>query len=383
MTMLWPERKQERPRWGWSAHGQCGAKADRAASRARRPSRRSWSARRRGVGLAAVDHGGGGTAARAWLRSKARRAVKIPLSVKALCAAAGRGSPPPRSPTAASPAGAQTNGSSGGRAKGRAVAQPAGRRWRRGGRVRRGLCGGGPRDGSVQRGVPLRPGDGARGRWRDGRGCAAGDHHALLLDRAGPGLVGAGGDGPPRPRRRRRGAGPRPRAAARASPRSRRGGLVGGDRRPGRVVDLGLQRSGQLGLGDRDDRDRPVIVLRPVPRWRWARTTPWPWTPTARSGPGARPRGPPRERRARRVADALARGGRRGGARRGRRRPFVGVGRREGAARVPGEQSRGRWPRATASMRPPPRPRWPPGPATPPRRRCARRTPPPTGPTTA
>ena len=30
--MLWPERKQERLYWwGWSAHGQCGAKADRVA----------------------------------------------------------------------------------------------------------------------------------------------------------------------------------------------------------------------------------------------------------------------------------------------------------------------------------------------------------------
>ena len=30
--MLWPERPQERLYWwGWSAHGQCGAKADRVA----------------------------------------------------------------------------------------------------------------------------------------------------------------------------------------------------------------------------------------------------------------------------------------------------------------------------------------------------------------
>ena len=96
--MLWPERKQERLYWwGWSAHGQCGAKADRVAV-ARAPAELTAPGPLRDAAASAfdsvvVDHGGGvwhcgkGVAT----KDKPVAPVKIPLSVKALRVAAGRG----------------------------------------------------------------------------------------------------------------------------------------------------------------------------------------------------------------------------------------------------------------------------------------------------
>ena len=98
MTMLWPERKQERLYWwGWSAHGQCGAKADRVAV-ARAPAELTAPGPLRDAAASAfdsvvVDHGGGvwhcgkGVAT----KEKPVAPVKIPLSAKALRVAAGRG----------------------------------------------------------------------------------------------------------------------------------------------------------------------------------------------------------------------------------------------------------------------------------------------------
>ena len=96
--MLWPERPQERLYWwGWSAHGQCGAKADRVAV-ARAPAELTAPGPLRDAAASAfdsvvVDHGGGvwhcgkGVAT----KEKPVAPVKIPLSAKALRVAAGRG----------------------------------------------------------------------------------------------------------------------------------------------------------------------------------------------------------------------------------------------------------------------------------------------------
>ena len=96
--MLWPERKQERLYWwGWSAHGQCGAKADRVAV-ARAPAELTAPGPLRDAAASAfdsvvVDHGGGVWHCGKGVATKQGPVapVKIPLSVKALRAAAGRG----------------------------------------------------------------------------------------------------------------------------------------------------------------------------------------------------------------------------------------------------------------------------------------------------
>ena len=98
MTMLWPERPQERLYWwGWSAHGQCGAKADRVAV-ARAPAELTAPGPLRDAAASAfdsvvVDHGGGVWHCGKGVNTKEKPVapVKIPLSAKALRVAAGRG----------------------------------------------------------------------------------------------------------------------------------------------------------------------------------------------------------------------------------------------------------------------------------------------------
>ena len=96
--MLWPERPQERLYWwGWSAHGQCGAKADRVAV-ARAPAELTAPGPLRDAAASAfdsvvVDHGGGVWHCGKGVNTKEKPVapVKIPLSAKALRVAAGRG----------------------------------------------------------------------------------------------------------------------------------------------------------------------------------------------------------------------------------------------------------------------------------------------------
>ena len=271
--MLWPERKQERLYWwGWSAHGQCGAKADRVAV-ARAPAELTAPGPLRDAAASAfdsvvVDHGGGVWHCGKGVNTKEKPVapVKIPLSAKALRVAAGRGF------AAAALVdgrvacwGANERQQCGvAEPKVALVAQPA---FPAVDGVVEVACGAAfvvavRADGSVYTWGAIcdRATAPAAVSGVTAVACAAGDHHALLLDRAGrasswgvaaTGRLGRGGDAAA-PGRVRFGGGA---SIAKIAAGGASSAAVDGR---GALWTWGCNGSGQLGLGDRDDRDRPV-----------------------------------------------------------------------------------------------------------------------------
>ena len=300
--MLWPERKQERLYWwGWSAHGQCGAKADRVAD-ARAPAELTAPGPLREAAASAfdsvVDHGGGvWHCGKGVATKKARRARENPAERQGPARGGGPGfAAAPDEPAACW--GANERQQCGvAEPKVALVAQPA---FPAVDGVVEVACGAAfvvvvRADGSVYTWGAIcdRATAPAAVSGVTAVACAAGDHHALLLDRAGrasswgvaaTGRLGRGGD-------------------AAAPGRVRFGGGAS-------IAKIAAGGASSAAIDGRGARGPGAATARPAAwatattatgpsrrpstgawRWRWARTTPWPWTPTARSGPGARAAG--------------------------------------------------------------------------------------------
>ena len=289
--MLWPERKQERLYWwGWSAHGQCGAKADRVGV-ARAPAELTAPGPLRDAGVG--------------LRLRRRRPRRRRVALRQ-----GRGYEGQARRARENPA--ERQGPARGGGPGFAAAALVDGRVACWGANERQQCGvAEPKvalvaqpafpavDGVVEVAcgaafVVVVRADGSVYTWGaicdrattpaalsgvTAVACAAGDHHALLLDRAGrasswgvaaTGRLGRGGDAAA-PGRVRFGGGA---SIAKIAAGGASSAAIGGR---GALWTWGCNGSGQLGLGDRDDRDRPVkTYFDRAWRWRWARTTPWP-----------------------------------------------------------------------------------------------------------